>query len=398
MLAKRVKKIKPSPTLAVSAKIKAMKAQGIDVVGFGAGEPDFDTPDNIKAKAIDAINSGFTKYCPVEGIPDLKEAIVEKLKRELGLEYKTSEVIVSCGAKHSIYNALMSLVDEGDEVLIPAPYWVSYPDMVLLCGGKPKIIKTKEVEGFKLDPDKLKRAITPKTKVIIINSPSNPAGVTYTKEELEDIGNVLLKYKKVFIISDDIYEKLIYDGVKFSNIVQACPELKERTIVVNGVSKTYSMTGWRIGYALGPKPIIDAMINIQSQSTSNPTSISMKAAVEALKGPQEAVENMRKEFEARRNLIVDSLNAIEGVKCFKPMGAFYVFPNISCSFGKKTPSKKLIDSSLSFSEALLEEVKVGVVPGAEFGAEGYIRLSYATSRENIKKGLERIKEFIASLK
>jgi len=398
MLAKRVKKIKPSPTLAVSAKIKAMKAQGIDVVGFGAGEPDFDTPDNIKAKAIDAIKAGFTKYCPVEGIPELKEAIVEKLKREFGLEYKTSEVIVSCGAKHSIYNALMSLVDEGDEVLIPAPYWVSYPDMVLLCGGKPKIIRTKEVEGFKLDPDKLKRAITPKTKVIIVNSPSNPAGVTYTKEELEDIGNVLLKYKKVFIISDDIYEKLVYDGIKFSNIVQACPELKERTIVVNGVSKTYSMTGWRIGYALGPKPVIDAMINIQSQSTSNPTSISMKAAVEALKGPQEAVENMRKEFEARRNLIVEGLNAIEGVKCLKPMGAFYVFPNISSTFGKKTPSKKVINGSLSFSEVLLEEAKVGVVPGSEFGAEGYIRLSYATSRETIKKGLERIKEFIYSLR
>jgi aspartate aminotransferase len=398
MLAKRVKKIKPSPTLAVSAKIKAMKAQGIDVVGFGAGEPDFDTPDNIKAKAIEAINAGFTKYCPVEGIPELKEAIVEKIKKELGLEYKTSEVIVSCGAKHSIYNALMSLVDEGDEVLIPAPYWVSYPDMVLLCGGKPKIIKTKEVEGFKLDPDKLKRAITPKTKVLILNSPSNPAGVTYTKEELEDIANVLLKHKKVFIISDDIYEKLIYDGLKFSNIVQACPELKERTIIVNGVSKTYSMTGWRIGYALGPKPVIDAMINIQSQSTSNPTSISMKAAVEALKGPQEAVENMRREFEERRNIIVEGLNAIEGVKCLKPKGAFYVFPNISSTFGKKSPSKKLINNSLSFSEALLEEAKVGVVPGAEFGAEGYIRLSYATSRENIKKGLERIREFIFSLR
>jgi aspartate aminotransferase len=398
MLAKRVKKIKPSPTLAVSAKIKAMKAQGIDVVGFGAGEPDFDTPDNIKAKAIEAINAGFTKYCPVEGIPELKEAIVEKIKKELGLEYKTSEVIVSCGAKHSIYNALMSLVDEGDEVLIPAPYWVSYPDMVLLCGGKPKIIKTKEVEGFKLDPDKLKRAITPKTKVLILNSPSNPAGVTYTREELEDIANVLLKHKKVFIISDDIYEKLIYDGLKFSNIVQACPELKERTIIVNGVSKTYSMTGWRIGYALGPKPVIDAMINIQSQSTSNPTSISMKAAVEALKGPQEAVENMRREFEERRNIIVEGLNAIEGVKCLKPKGAFYVFPNISSTFGKKSPSKKLINNSLSFSEALLEEAKVGVVPGAEFGAEGYIRLSYATSRENIKKGLERIREFILSLR
>jgi len=398
MLAKRVKKIKPSPTLAVTAKIKAMKAQGIDVVGFGAGEPDFDTPDNIKAKAIEAINAGFTKYCPVEGIPELKEAIVEKIKKELGLEYKTQEVIVSCGAKHSIYNALMSLVDEGDEVLIPAPYWVSYPDMVLLCGGKPKIIKTKEVEGFKLDPDKLKRAITQKTKVLILNSPSNPAGVTYTKEELEDIANVLLKHKKVFIISDDIYEKLVYDGLKFSNIVQACPDLKERTIIVNGVSKTYSMTGWRIGYALGPKPVIDAMINIQSQSTSNPTSISMKAAVEALKGPQEAVENMRKEFEERRNIIVDGLNAIEGVKCLKPKGAFYVFPNISSTFGKKTPSKKLINSSLSFSEALLEEARVGVVPGAEFGAEGYVRLSYATSRESIRKGLERIREFILSLR
>lgn len=398
MLAKRVKKIKPSPTLAVSAKIKAMKAQGIDVVGFGAGEPDFDTPDNIKAKAKEAIDAGFTKYCPVEGIPELKQAIVEKFKNDHGLDYKPSQVIVSCGAKHSIFNALLALVDEGDEVLIPAPYWVSYPDMVMICGGKPRIIKTKEVEGFKLDPDKLKRAITNRTKVLILNSPSNPAGVTYTKEELEDIGKVLLKFKKVFVISDDIYEKLIYDGMKFANIVQACPDLKERTIVVNGVSKTYSMTGWRIGYAVGPQPVIDAMINVQSQSTSNPTSISMKAAVEALKGPQTAVEQMRKEFEARRNLIVEGLNAIPGVKCMKPSGAFYVFPNISSTIGKKTPSKREIKGSLSFAELLLEEAKVGVVPGSEFGAEGYIRLSYATSREAIQKGLERIKEFISSLR
>lgn len=398
MLAKRVKKIKPSPTLAVTAKIKAMKAQGIDVVGFGAGEPDFDTPGNIKVKAIEAINAGFTKYCPVDGIPELKEAIVEKFKKEFGLDYKTSEVIVSCGAKHSIYNALMSLIDEGDEVIIPAPYWVSYPDMVILCGGKPKILKTKEVEGFKIDPDKLKRTITPKTKLIILNSPSNPTGVTYTKEELEDIGKVLIKYKKIFIISDDVYEKLIYDGMKFSNIVQACPELKERTMVVNGVSKTYSMTGWRIGYALAPSQIIEAMTNIQSQSTSNPTSISMKAALEALRGSQEEVEKMRREFEARRNLIVDRLNAIDGIKCMKPMGAFYVFPNISSTFGKRSPSKKEIKDSLSFSQFLLEEAKVGVVPGGEFGAEGYIRLSYATSRENIQKGLDRIKEFVSGLR
>lgn len=398
MIAKRMKKIKPSPTLAVSAKIKAMKAQGIDVVGFGAGEPDFDTPQNIKNAAIAAINAGFTKYCPVSGIPELKEAIVEKMKKDHGLDYDVSQVIVSCGAKHSIFNALMAVLNDGDEVIIFSPYWVSYPDMVLICGAKPRIVKTFEKDGFRPDPKRLEKAITPKTKLVIINSPSNPTGVMYSKEDLEAIGKVLLKHKKVLIISDDIYEKLIYDGNKFYNIVQIYPELKGRTIVVNGVSKTYSMTGWRIGYAVGPKEIVQAMENIQSQSTSNPTSISMKAAVEALKGPQDEVERMRAEFERRRNIIVEGLNSIEGISCFKPQGAFYVFPNVSALFGKKTRGGKRIKDSLSLADALLEEARVGIVPGADFGGEGYIRMSYATSEDAIREGLKRIKEFVEGLK
>lgn len=398
MISKRVKKVKPSPTLEISAKVKAMKAQGIDVVGFGAGEPDFDTPLNIKSAAISAINAGFTKYCPVSGIPELKEAVVEKMKGDHGLNYDVSQVIISCGAKHSIFNALMAVLNDGDEVVIFSPYWVSYPDMVLLCGAKPRIVKTLEKDGFKPDPEKLEKAITSKTKVVIINSPSNPTGVMYSKDDLEAIGRVLLKRKKILIVSDDIYEKLIYDHREFYNLVQIYPELKDRTIVVNGVSKTYSMTGWRIGYAVGPEEVIKAMEKIQSQSTSNPTSISMKAAVEALSGSQEEAEKMRNQFEKRRDIMVDGLNSIEGIFCLKPDGAFYVFPNVKAFMNKKTKNGSRIKDSFSLASALLEEVKVGVVPGSAFGAEGYIRISYATSNKMIEEGLRRIREFIEGLK
>lgn len=394
-LSKRVANLKPSATLAVDAKAKAMKAMGIDVVGFGAGEPDFDTPENIKEAAIRALKQGFTKYCPVGGTDDLKEAIIEKLKRDNGLEYKKSEILVSCGAKHSLYNFAQAFLDEGDEVIIPSPYWVSYPEIVSLAGGIPVIVKTDERNGFKMLPEEFEKAITPRTKAVIINSPSNPTGSAYTKDELEAIANIALK-KNIFIVSDEIYEKLVYDGFKHVSIASLGREIKDITLVVNGVSKAYSMTGWRIGYAAGSEMLIKAMTNIQSQSTSNPTSFAMKASVEALKGQQESVALMVQEFSKRRDYIVKRLNSIKGVRCFNPLGAFYVFPNVSYYYGK-TFDGKVIKGSSDFAEYLLEHAKVAVVPGVAFGADENIRLSYATSMEAIKEGLDRIEAALGKL-
>jgi aspartate aminotransferase len=394
-LADRVNKIQPSPTLAIDAKAKALKAQGVDVVGFGAGEPDFDTPVNIKEAAKKAIDAGFTKYTPVGGTDELKDAIIAKMKKDHGLEYSRDEVSVACGAKHSLYNISQALIQEGDEVIIPTPYWVSYPDQVVLAGGTPVFIETDETTAFKITPEQLEKAITVNTRALLINSPCNPTGSSYTVDELEAIGRVCLKHD-FLIISDDIYERLVYDGLKFVNIAQVLPELKPRTILVNGVSKTYAMTGWRIGYACGPRELMGAITKMQSQSTSNPTSIAQKAAVEALNGPQDAVAAMVVEFEKRRTYIVERLNAIPGVTCFKSTGAFYVFPNFSVVYGKSFNGKKICNST-EFAAYLLEEAKVAIVPGVAFGADRYARLSYAVSMENIKKGLDRIEAAINNL-
>lgn len=394
-LADRVNKIQPSPTLAIDAKAKALKAQGIDIVGFGAGEPDFDTPDNIKEAAKMAIDMGFTRYTPVGGIDELKDAIIAKLRKDNCLEYSRNEISVACGAKHSLYNISQALIQHGDEVVIPAPYWVSYPDQVLLAGGKPVFIETDEGTSFKITSEKLEKAITKNTRALILNSPCNPTGATYSEAELKAIGEVCLKHD-FMIISDDIYEKLLYDNLSFSNIATAVPALKERVIVVNGVSKTYAMTGWRIGYAAGPAEIISAMTKMQSQSTSNPASIAQKAAVEALNGPQDAVAKMVVEFEKRRSYIVERLNSIPGVSCFRSTGAFYAFPNISGIYGRSFEGT-VISNSTEFAAYLLERAKVALVPGIAFGADNYVRLSYATSLENIKKGLDRIEEAVLKL-
>jgi len=387
-LSQRARAIKPSPTLAIDAKAKALKAQGVDVIGFGVGEPDFDTPRNIKEAGIKAIENGFTKYCPVGGTDDLKDAIIEKLKKDNGLSYERGEVIVSCGAKHSLYNIAMTVLEKGNEVIIPAPYWVSYPDIVALADATPVIVNTSEKNGFKMTADEFRRAITPKTKAVVINSPSNPTGSSYSKKELEGIAEIAVE-KKILIISDDIYEKLVYDGFEFTSIASLGKEVKDITIVVNGVSKAYAMTGWRIGYAAGS--------NIQSQSTSNPTSISMKASTEALKGPQDAVTLMVREFDKRRVYMVERLNKVKGITCLRPNGAFYAFPNITGLLGKNF-NGKILGNSSDVATFLLEEVKVALVPGSAFGAEGYLRLSYATSQENIKEGVDRIEKAVGTLK
>ena len=387
-----LKRIKPSPTIAVSQKARELKAAGKDVIGLGAGEPDFDTPENIKQAAIDAINRGDTKYTAVDGTPDLKKAIVNKFKRENNLEYSTNEITVGTGGKQVIYNALMATLNKGDEVIIPAPYWVSYPDMVLLAGGNPKIVKCNENDGFKLTPKNLKKAITKKTKWLILNSPSNPTGASYTKEEIEALSEVLIKNKNVHILSDDIYEHITYDNFNFFTIAQVS-KLKNRTLTMNGVSKSYAMTGWRIGYAAGPKEIIKAISKIQSQSTSNPSSISQAAAVEALNGTQDFIQERSNAFKERRDFVVNSLNNIKGISCLKPSGAFYVFPSCKQLLGKKTKLK----TDKDFVEKLLEEALVAVVQGSAFGLDGYFRISYATSMDNLKKALERIKSFCESL-
>ncbi len=394
MLSERARGIKPSATLAIDTKAKELKAQGVDVVGFGAGEPDFDTPDNIKRAAIDAINKGFTKYMPVDGIPELKDAIILKLKRDNGIEYARDEIIVSVGAKHALFNIALAMIDPGDEVIIPTPYWVSYPEMFAVAGGKPVFVKTSEKDNFALGPAAVEKAITKKTKMLLINSPGNPSGAVYPRKVLEEIAEVVRKHN-LFVVTDDIYEKLIYDGEKFFTIAQA-KDMKSRTLLVHGVSKTYAMTGWRIGFTAGPKDIIKGMKNIQSQSTSNPTSIAMKASVEALSGPQESVSKMVTEFDRRRKFIVEGLNRINGIRCITPKGAFYAFPNVSALYTKKFKGKAIKDS-FGFADYLLDQAKVALVPGAPFGAEEHVRLSYAISLEMIKKGLERIDQAVMML-
>ncbi len=394
-IAKRAQAIKPSPTLATAAQAKAMKARGIDVVDFGVGEPDFDTPENVKQAGIKAIQSGCTKYTPAGGTDELKEAVIEKLRKDNGLQYEKAQIIISCGAKHSLYNIAEALFDPGDEVIIPAPYWVSYPDQVLLNDATPVIVTTTEQEGFKLSAKKFEQAVTKKTKALVLNSPSNPTGLAYDKKTLEEIAAIAVKHN-IYVVSDEIYEKLIYDGFKHISIASLGPEIKALTMVVNGVSKSHSMTGWRIGYAAGPKDVINAMANIQSQSTSNPSSISQKAAVEALRGPQDFTQVMNVEFDKRRKYMVDRLNRMKGVSCLMPVGAFYAFPKISSLFGKRA-NGKTINNSSDFAAYLLEEAKVALVSGDAFGADQYIRLSYATSMENIQKGLDRIEAAIARL-
>ena len=392
IISNNLKRIKPSPTIAVTTKAREMRASGKDVIGLGAGEPDFDTPDNVKEAAIDAIKKGDTKYTAVDGTPDLKKAIVEKFKRENNLDYTTDQITVGTGGKQVIYNTFMATLNKGDEVIIPAPFWVSYPDMVLLAGGTPKIIKCEEKDGFKLSAKKLEKAISKKTKWLILNSPSNPTGAGYTKKEIEDLSKVLLKHKKIFILSDDIYEHIRYEGFNFFTIAQIS-KLKERTLTMNGVSKSYAMTGWRIGYAAGPKEIINAIRKIQSQSTSNPSSISQAAAVEALNGQQNFIKERAEAFKERRDFVVRSLNNIKGINCLTPNGAFYVFPSCKELLNKKTKLK----TDTEFVQKLLEKSMVAVVQGSAFGLNGYFRISYATSMENLKKALERIKSFCESL-
>ena len=392
IISNNLKRIKPSPTIAVTQKARELRAAGKDVVGLGAGEPDFDTPINVKNAAIKAIRDGDTKYTAVDGTPALKKAILKKFKRENKLNYKLDEITVGTGGKQVLYNTFMATLNKGDEVIIPAPFWVSYPDMVLLAGGKPKIVKCDEKDGFKITPAKLKAAITKRTKWIILNSPSNPTGSGYSKSEIQKLAKVLIKNKKVHILSDDIYEHVKYDNFKFFTIAQIS-KLKSRTLTMNGVSKSYAMTGWRIGYAAGPKEIISAIRKIQSQSTSNPSSISQAAAVEALNGKQDFIKKRAKSFKERRDFVVKSLNNIDGISCLKPNGAFYVFPNCKKLLTKRTKLKKDTD----FVQKLLEKQNVAAVQGSAFGLDGYFRISYATSMAKLKIAMSRIKKFCEDL-
>ena len=392
-----LKRIKPSPTIAVTQKARELKASGKDVIGLGAGEPDFDTPNNIKEAAIKAIKDGDTKYTAVDGTQILKEAIVNKFKRENNLDYTTDQITVGAGGKHVIYNLMMATLNKGDEVLIPAPYWVSYPDIVLLAGATPVAVECSEEQDFKITAKDLESKITNNTKWLIINSPSNPTGSTYSEQEIKNLSQVLKRNPHVNILSDDIYEHITYGGFKFFTIAQI-PELKNRVVTMNGVSKSYAMTGWRIGYAAGPKEIIKAISKIQSQSTTNPSSISQAAAVEALNGNQDFISIRAKAFEERRDFVVNTLNSINGIKCLKPDGAFYVFPSCKNLIGKKDINGKKIENDTDFVQSLLENNSVAVVQGSAFGLEGYFRISYATSMDNLKRALKKISDFCESLK
>jgi len=390
-LSKRVQAIKPSPTLAVTARAAKLKAEGKDIIGLGAGEPDFDTPQHIKDAAIAAINNGFTKYTAVGGTPSLKQAIVAKFKRDNGLDYTAKQILVSCGGKQSFFNLALALINPGDEVIIPAPYWVSYPDIVLIAEGKPVIVQTGIEQNFKMSAAQLAAAVTTKTKIVVINSPSNPSGAVYGLEELQALGEILRKHPQILIATDDMYEHIALRDEKFVNILNACPDLYSRTMVLNGVSKSYAMTGWRIGYAAGPEHIITAMENVQSQSTSNPTSISQVAAEAALNGDQGCIAPMLKAFRERHLYVVDALNKIPGVKCITSGGAFYAFPDVRpviAALHQKSIIKEATDVALS--EYLLEQAGVAIVPGSAFGSDGYIRLSFATSMENLKNAISRI--------
>jgi aspartate aminotransferase len=390
-LAARVQNVKPSPTLAITARAGALKAEGKDIIGLGAGEPDFDTPEHIKQAAIAAIENGFTKYTPVDGTADLKQAIIAKFSRDNGLEYQANQILVSVGGKQSFYNLSQAYLNAGDEVIIPAPYWVSYPDMVLLADGVPVIVEGDQAADFKITPEQLDAAITDKTRLFVINSPSNPTGMAYSKAELAALGDVLRKYPDILIATDDMYEHIYWADEPFCNIVMACPDLYERTIVLNGVSKAYSMTGWRIGYAAGPVNLIAAMKKIQSQSTSNPSSISQVAATEALNGDQDCIQSMLVEFKKRHDMVVAELNKMDGIDCITTDGTFYVYPNIAPAIAKMDG----IDDDLAFAEALLVDKGVAVVPGTAFGLAGHMRLSLATSEENLRNALIRIAEFLS---
>ena len=396
IVSNNLKRIKPSPTIAVTQKARELKASGKDIIGLGAGEPDFDTPDNIKQAAIKAIQGGDTKYTAVDGTPALKEAIVKKFKRENNLIYQTDQITVGTGGKQVIYNAMMATLNEGDEVIVPAPFWVSYPDIVLLAGGTPVILECSEKQGFKINPKELEKSITKKTKWIILNSPSNPTGACYNEKDIRDISKVLENHPHVYILSDDIYEHVTYEGFKFFTIAQI-ESLKDRVLTMNGVSKAYSMTGWRIGYAAGPKDIVKAIAKIQSQSTTNPSSISQAAAVEALSGTQDFIKERANSFQERRDFVVNALNAIDGIECLNPDGAFYVFPSCKGLMGKKDPNGNEIKSDTDFVQSLLENSGIAVVQGSAFGLEGFFRISYATSMDNLKKAMDKISSFCKSL-
>ena len=386
-LSRRVQAIKPSPTLAVTNRAAQLKAEGKDIIGLGAGEPDFDTPQHIKDAAIAAINGGQTKYTAVDGTPALKKAIIDKFKRENGLDYQANQILVSCGGKQSFFNLALALLNEGDEVIIPAPYWVSYPDMVIIADAVPVIVETSDKTRFKMLPEQLEAAITSKTRFVVINSPSNPTGMHYTDEELLALGEVLRKHPSVMVVTDDMYEHVRWDRSKpFKNILNLCPDLYDRTFVLNGVSKAYSMTGWRIGYAAGPAKAINAMKNVQSQSTSNPTSISQAAAVAALNGPQDFIDMMVTEFKKRHDFVVAALNDMPGVSCLAVDGTFYAFPN----FQGVIDASPTLNNDLDLAEFLLKEAEVAMVPGSAFGLEGYLRLSFATSMKNLEQAMERI--------
>jgi len=395
-LSKRVQAIKPSPTLAVTARAAKLKAEGRDIIGLGAGEPDFDTPQHIKDAAIAAINAGFTKYTAVGGTPSLKAAIIAKFKRDNNLDYTAKQILVSCGGKQSFFNLALAVINPGDEVIVPAPYWVSYPDIVIIAEGKPVIVQAGIEQGFKLTPAQLAAAITSRTKMVVINSPSNPSGAVYTLEDLKALGEVLRKHPDILIATDDMYEHIALTDARFVNILDACPDLYPRTMVLNGVSKAYAMTGWRIGYAAGPEYIITAMENVQSQSTSNPTSISQVAAEAALNGDQNCIAPMLRAFRERHVFVVGELNKIPGLSCIMAGGAFYAFPDARVAIATLHRKGVIAQATdIALSEYLLVEAGVAVVPGSAFGSEGYIRLSFATSMENLTKALERIKKALS---
>ena len=391
-LSQRAQSIKPSPTLAVTARAAELRAEGKDIIGLGAGEPDFDTPEHIKAAAIESLNKGQTKYTAVDGTVELKNAIIDKFKRENNLEYNSNQVLVSCGAKHSLFNLFQAILNPGDEIIIPAPYWVSYPDMAKLAGAEPVIIKTTIDDHFKITPNKLRGAISDKTRLLVFNSPSNPTGVSYSEEELAALGEVLIEFPDVLIVTDDIYEHILWGQDKFINIVNACPALYDRTIVVNGVSKAYSMTGWRIGYVGGPESIIKGMKKIQSQSTSNASSMAQAAAVAALNGPQTYIEESTGIFKERHDFVLNSLEQIDGITCIASEGTFYSFPDMNGLIDKLDG----INNDIELAEFFLEKAEVAMVPGSAFGAPGCMRISFATSMENLEKSMERIKNAVES--
>jgi len=395
-LSTNVAKVQPSITLAISAKAKALKAEGIDVIALSAGEPDFPTPRHICDAAIDAINAGFTVYTPASGTLELKDAVRRKLKRDNGIDYATSQIIIDCGAKHSIFLAVFALTGKDDEVIIPTPYWVSYPEMVQLAGGVPVIVDCPQEQGMKMTPDQLRTAITPRTKLLILTSPSNPTGMVYTREELAALAEVIVE-SGIYVLSDEIYEKLLYDGAEHVSIASLSNEIYRRTISVNGVSKAYCMTGWRIGYAAGPTDIIKGMANIQSHETSNPTSISQKAALAAIEGSYDFLKPMLMEYDKRRKYVVERLNAIAGVNCIEPKGAFYVFPDVSGVYGGTIPGGAKITGSFDFCDYMLDNHRIAIVPGIGFGADNHVRISYATSMDNLKKALDRFEAGVAAL-